>query len=317
MKNLLKKTALILLALFLVNACSIFGGGKDKSAEEENLEDADEMAEIISDEPAGMSVADDAAVRGAKVSTSREQTVLNELNFEIKKLGAEVKHLASELRDLQAKSTMWSNPLSIYQKEIILDNGSSFLGKIIYQDDKILKVETLIGYLIIERANVVRIVENIPTESLGAGTPLESPQGPAVSTAGPANRVLEPSYIPEPTGAAAMPVSRPSFAPNVVLVGTITETKDNSGNLKLTGQVKNIGGRRADFVKLNFIFRKDWSGNTRTLTSFIKGSYHTFESGIKSDSSLLPGATGVVEQYVPKSFGSFISYSYTVDWEDY
>ncbi|MCH8025088.1 MAG: hypothetical protein IIB43_10335 [Candidatus Marinimicrobia bacterium] len=111
--------------------------------------------------------------------------------------------------------------------------------------------------------------------------------------------------------------AKSSFAPNVVLVGTITESKDRTGNLKLAGQVKNIGGRRADFVKLNFVFRQDWSGNTKTLTSFVKGSFHTFESGITSDSSLLPGATGAVEQYVPKSFGTFIGYSYTIDWEDY
>ena len=66
-------------------------------------------------------------------------------------------------------------------------------------------------------------------------------------------------------------------------MGTIQESKDRSSNLKLSGAVKNIGGRRADFVKVNFIFRQDWSGNTKTLTSFVKGSFHTFESGITSD----------------------------------
>ena len=131
------------------------------------------------------------------------------------------------------------------------------------------------------------------------------------------NRVVKPSIsAAQPTGAAARP-SKSSFAPNVVLIGTIQETKDRTGNLILSGKVKNIGGRRADFVKVNFVFRKDWSGNTKTLTSFVKGSFNTFESGITSDSSLLPGATATVQLPVPKSFGTFIGYSYTIEWEEY
>ena len=40
--------------------------------------------------------------------------------------------------------------------------GARFWG--IYQDDKSLKVETLVGYLIVDRAQVVRIVDNVITE---------------------------------------------------------------------------------------------------------------------------------------------------------
>ena len=90
--------------------------------------------------------------------------ILNELNFEIKKLSAEFKHLSQEMDDLKALSKMWVNPLTIYSKEIILKNGSTVFGKIIYQDDKSLKVETLVGYLIVDRAQVVRIVDNVITE---------------------------------------------------------------------------------------------------------------------------------------------------------
>ena len=78
--------------------------------------------------------------------------ILNELNFEIKKLSAEFKHISQEIDDLKALSKMWVNPLTIYSKEIILKNGSTVFGKIIYQDDKSLKVETLVGYLIVDRA---------------------------------------------------------------------------------------------------------------------------------------------------------------------
>ena len=55
---------------------------------------------------------------------------LDELNFEIKKLNAEIKHLTQDLDDLKALSKMWVNPLTIYSKEIILKNGSTVFGKI-------------------------------------------------------------------------------------------------------------------------------------------------------------------------------------------
>ena len=76
-------------------------------------------------------------------------------------------------------------------------------------------------------------------------------------------------------------------------------------------------GKRADFVKVDFVFRKNWSGETKTLTTFIVGIYHTFESGITTDATLLPGAVGTFELYVPHSFGSFIGYSYVIDWMEY
>ncbi|MEC7935374.1 MAG: carboxypeptidase regulatory-like domain-containing protein, partial [Candidatus Neomarinimicrobiota bacterium] len=77
--------------------------------------------------------------------------IMNELSFEIKKLSAEVKHLSSELENLKSLSKMWVNPLAIYSKEIIMKNGSTVFGKIVYQDESELKVETLVGYLIIKR----------------------------------------------------------------------------------------------------------------------------------------------------------------------
>lgn len=317
MKKILPKACIILVALLVFSGCSIFRRGEKQAAEEPPVESVEQVAAA----PVSAGVAGPPAlpVEGAPVPApgSSETYVLNDLNFEIKKMGAELQHLASELRDLQARSTMWANPLTIYNKEIILDNGSTIFGKIVYQDEKILKVETLIGYLIIERPTVVRIVENVSEAPLSDGTALESSAGPGSRPPAPANRVMEPSFV---TGQPPRPVrgaAKSSFAANVVLLGAITEAKDRSGNLKLGGEVKNIGGRRADFVKVNFVFRKDWSGNTKTLTSFVKGSFYTFESGINSESSVLPGASASIELYVPKSFGTFIGYSYTIDWEEY
>ena len=234
--------------------------------------------------------------------------ILNELSFEIKKMTAEVKYLNEELEDLKALSKMWVNPLAIYSKEIIMKNGSTVFGKIVYQDEEQLKVESLVGYLIINRSDVVRIVDNVVTEEQAEYVPEQ----------------VRDSYTPPPMPKLAQPQytsaersNDKKYSANCVLVGNITEKKDAQGNIVFNGEIKNIGGRRSDFVKVDFVFRKNWSGETKTLTTFVRGGYHTFDSGITTDATLLPGATGAFELYVPNDFGSFIGYSYVIDWEEY
>ncbi len=237
--------------------------------------------------------------------------ILNELNFEIKKLSAEFKHLSQENDDLKALSKMWVNPLTIYSKEIILKNGSTVFGKIIYQDDKSLKVETLIGYLIVDRAQVVRIVDNVITEDTHEYVPEQIRDS---YTPPPMPKLAQPRYTS--TNNSARNASA-KFSANCVLVGNVSEKKDGQGNIIFKGEIKNIGGRRSDFVKVDFVFRKNWSGETKTLTTFVKGSYNTFDTGIVSDASLLPGSVGKFDLYVPHDFGGFIGYSYIIDWEEY
>ena len=234
--------------------------------------------------------------------------ILNELSFEIKKMTAELKYLNEELENLKALSKMWVNPLAIYSKKIIMKNGSTVFGKIVYQDETSLKVETLVGYLIVNRKDVVRIVDNVVTEEQAEYVPEQVRDS---YTPPPMPKLAEPKYTsPErdQTG---------KYAANCVLMGNISEKKDAQGNIVFNGEIKNIGGRRADFVKVDFVFRKNWSGETKTLTTFIRGGYHTFDSGITTDATLLPGATGAFELYVPHDFGSFIGYSYVIDWEEY
>ncbi len=234
--------------------------------------------------------------------------ILNELSFEIKKMTAELKYLNEELENLKALSKMWVNPLAIYSKEIIMKNGSTVFGKVVYQDEESLKVETLVGYLIINRVDVVRIIDNIVTEEQAEYVPEQVRDS---YTPPPMPKLAEPQYTsPERDGLK-------KYSANCVLMGNISEKKDAQGNIVFNGEIKNIGGRRADFVKVDFVFRKNWSGETKTLTTFIRGGYHTFDSGITTDATLLPGATGAFELYVPHDFGSFIGYSYVIDWEEY
>jgi len=234
--------------------------------------------------------------------------ILNELSFEIKKMTAELKYLNEELENLKALSKMWVNPLAIYSKEIIMKNGTTIFGKVVYQDEESLKIETLVGYLIINRQDVVRIVDNVITEEQAEYVPEQ----------------VRDSYTPPPMPKLASPQytsaersTTKKYSANCVLVGNISEKKDAQGNIVFNGEIKNIGGRRSDFVKVDFVFRKNWSGETKTLTTFVRGGYHTFDSGITTDATLLPGATGAFELYVPHDFGSFIGYSYVIDWEEY
>ena len=276
----------------------------------------------VADANEGKDANEPAAARSERISVTVPQTmeamgspskdfILNELNFEIKKLSAEFKHLSQEIDDLKALSKMWVNPLTIYSKEIILKNGSTVFGKIIYQDDKSLKVETLIGYLIVDRAQVVRIVDNVITEDTQEYVPEQIRES---YTPPPMPKLAQPRYTSSNNSARN---ASANFSANCVLVGNISEKKDGQGNIIFKGEIKNIGGRRSDFVKVDFVFRKNWSGETKTLPTFVKGSYNTFDTGIVSDASLLPGAVGKFDLYVPQDFGAFIGYSYVIDWEEY
>jgi len=234
---------------------------------------------------------------------------LDELNLEVRKLKAELEHYNANVRELRAKSQIWGNPFSVYNKEIILNNGSSIYGKILFQDRDVVKVETLIGKLIIDRSTIVRVVENIVDgEDEFNGGNLESPDQ---------IDVVEVQDASDKSGINIIERRRQNQTAQLILMGNIQEKKDKSGNTILKGEIKNVGAQRADFAKINVTFRKNWHGDTETLTAFTRGSYYTFKTGITSDSSILPGAVAEFELVVPKSMGSFIGYSYTLDWEQY
>lgn len=240
--------------------------------------------------------------------------VTSEINYEVKRLAAELKYVKKKLTELETQSEVWTNPLSIYSKEVHLENGTKLFGDVIDQDKDNIQVKTLIGVLSVPRSQVVRIVDNIPSEP-GAAAVTEGPKTGAGDA--PMNIPGDRAANMASTRDVAGETKQAKYTGNVVLSGSIKERKDQSGNTILSGVVKNIGGRRSDFVKVNFLFRINWSGDTRELTAFVKGSNHVFSSGVSTDTSLFPGASGEFELYVPKSFGSFIGYSYSIDWEEH
>ena len=168
---------------------------------------------------------------------------------------------------------------------------------------------TLIGKLIINRDDIVRVIENIIEE--------ETKENAQMNISPDQLEIVEVQDSDDESGINIIERRKENQTAQLVLIGDIQENKDKSGNTILNGEIKNIGTQRADFAKINITFRKNWHGDVETLTAFARGSYYTFKTGVSSDSSILPGAIAEFELIVPKSMGSFIGYSYTVDWEQY
>ena len=227
--------------------------------------------------------------------------IIEDLRMDIKKLKAELDYQHENLSKLEAQTKVFSNPFAIYNKEIVLNNGSSIFGKIVYQDQDVMKIETLIGQLIIDRNTIVRVVNQV---SAYGNFDEESSNNQSSSS-------------PDASGVNLIQKRVKNLSAHLVLVGDIIEEKDGSGNAVLSGEIKNVGNKRADFSKIIFTFRTNWQGDSKTLTAFINGITNTFETGISSDNSILPHAVGNFEMVIPKSFGSFIGYSYEIDWSQY
>ena len=300
---------------FLLNNCSFLS--KDLDAEGEN-EDNSELSEPLEEIETGsgeFSDSEEDAIENSVLGHNNHIQVgempLDELNLEVRKLKAELEHYNANVRELRAKSQIWGNPFSVYNKEIILSNGSSVYGKILFQDRDVVKVETLIGKLIIDRSTIVRVIENVIEGEEGDDSKASASLSPDQI------EVVEVLDANDESGINIIERRKQNQTAQLTLMGNIQEKKDKSGNTILSGEIKNVGAQRADFAKINVTFRKNWHGDTETLTAFTRGTYYTFKTGITSDSSILPGAVAEFELVVPKSTGAFIGYSYTLDWEQY
>ena len=323
-KHLLKSILLIALA-FYATSCSWLnqdiseesGNALEKSEEKDVLtkENSSAQAEISTQSKELDSLLENSFQAASNPNPSNTKIdshygiLIEELGMQIKKLRAELDFLNQELYALKAQSQVWENPFSIYNKEIVLDNGTTVYGKIVYQDQDVIKVETLIGGLTIDRATIVKVTENIveilPKDSLSSA-PLK-------------NFIKQGSIIEiqkNATGVTEIERKGHKKTANLIILGSIYEKTDENGNTLLSGEIKNIGKKRADFAKLNFLFRMNWRGETKQLTCFAKGSIQDL-GGVVSDSSIEPESIGNFELFIPKSFGEFISYSYSLDWEQY
>ena len=227
--------------------------------------------------------------------------VLSDIHSKINALKAEVNYYHEDLNEIKIQSKIYSNPFAVYNKEIVLENGTSIFGKIIYQDQDILKVETLIGQLIINRDTIIRVINQVNSYNKFNTNDSDIANIETDSSTMPGNQLINKKSQ--------------SQTAHLVLVGDILESKDNSGNTVLSGEIKNIGNKRADFSKIIFNFRMNWQGETKSLVEFIDGVTNTFTTGFSSDNSILPHAIGNFSLIIPKSFGTFIGYDYELEWD--
>ena len=200
---------------------------------------------------------------------------------------------------LESKSQFWTDPLYLYNKKIILDNGTNLFGNIIYQDERVVHAETLIGTLSLARESIIRVVDF------------------QVETIDEELEVVD--IIKNSSAQTPLEKAPPSPAAEVILLGEFSENQDSNKNTILSGKVQNIGSKQADFIKINFTIYKDRSSANppKEYTVFIKGSVEQFSPDIISESSLKPNETGTFKLIIPSDFGPFISYAYSIDWEQY
>ena len=233
------------------------------------------------------------------------QSELHTNKSEIQNLRAVVKSLSKQLENqqVQENAEMWSSSLGVYNQEIIMQSGTVYYGNIIYQDPDFVTLETLIGKLNINRNQVVRVISHkVPEKENVAEFP---------------DIALSQSIASVEDG--SLLYNKPA---EVILLGNITSYSDDRGDTKLAGNVKNIGGKRADFVKLNITLYRDWSKKLepKTFSVFVDGETHYLspgDSSMVSLNSISPKSEASFELLVPQSFGTVMSWTYNIDYEQY
>ena len=87
---------------------------------------------------------------------------------------------------------------------------------------------------------------------------------------------------------------------------------------EITGTIKNIGSKRADFVR---VIANLWSATTELVQQdsiFVSGQNQKYLTGIKSDTALEPGSTSEFKLVISLLEDDNISYrTYNVRWESF
>ena len=87
---------------------------------------------------------------------------------------------------------------------------------------------------------------------------------------------------------------------------------------EITGKIKNIGAKRADFVR---VIANLWSSTTMLIQKdsvFVTGEKQKYFSGIRANTALEAGSVSEFKLVIPLSEGDKVSYrTYEVRWESY
>ena len=254
---------------------------------------------------------------GEKYSSSsleidNKNVLMTDLQSELHSSKAEIQKLRALVRGLEKQinnkidsnlSKSLASPHSLYHQEVLMESGTVYYGNIIYQDELLVTLETMIGKLNLDRTKIVRVISH-KTDALSEAEEVPSFEG-----------LEQFSEIEDGNIIYKKPAE-------VVLLGNIAALADDSGNTQLAGKVKNTGGRRADFVKVNITLYRDWSKSLtpKTFTVFVDGETMYLDprdSTLVSFSSLSAKAEAGFELFVPQNFGTVMSWTYEIDYEEY
>ena len=217
---------------------------------------------------------------------------------EILILKSKINYLEKELNTKGETTSIFDSPFSMFNQQIVLDNGTIYYGNVIYQDEQIVTIETLIGKLNLDRSRIIRVISHQATD--------DKPAFPEVAFEEDVDFIEDGNIL----------FKSPA---EIILLGNIAISNDEQGNAVLSGKVKNIGGKRADFVKINMTLYRDWSSTKppKVFTVFVDGSTHSFDEEKTSRASVEPKAIANFSLIVPSSFGTVLSWKYNIDFEEY
>jgi len=100
---------------------------------------------------------------------NRENILITDLQSELHTNKAETQKLRALVRGLEKQlnkqgefnsSELWSSPFSMYNQEVLMQSGTVYYGNIIYQDEALVTLETMIGKLNLDRTKIVRVISH-------------------------------------------------------------------------------------------------------------------------------------------------------------
>ena len=301
----MSKSLLYLFILFFAYQCA---SPSASSKKQQNTSQANEKTEYVE----SLIHEDNYSIEAVDMNLNKENIFITEIQSElhtnkseIQNLRAVIKSLSKQLETQQSMTSadLWNSSLGVYNQEVVMQSGTIYYGNIVYQDQDIVTIETLIGKLNIDRSQIVRVVSHAMPEEQ------ETFEFPDIAMNQGAMSIEDGTQL----------YNKPA---EVILLGNITTYNDDNGDTKITGNVKNIGGKRADFVKLNITLYRDWSKKLepKTFSVFVNGETHYLnpeDSTMVSLNSLSPKSQASFELHVPQNFGTVMSWTYNIDYEEY
>lgn len=301
----MSKSFIYIFILFFAYQCASPPAPSVKDNEMDLNSDKKEYVNSLLQDSGYKKEAVDLGLNSENIFITEIQSELHTNKSEIQNLRSIIKSLTKQLenQEIISKTDLWNSSLDHYNQEVIMQSGTVYYGNIIYQDQELVTLETLIGKLNIDRNQIVRVVSHqMPIEQ-------EETIFPDIAINQSAMNVEDGTLL----------YNKPA---EVILLGNITSYNDDNGDTKLTGNVKNIGGKRADFVKLNITLYRDWSKKLepKTFSVFVNGETHYLnpeDSTMVSLNSLSPKSQASFELHVPQNFGTVMSWTYNIDYEEY